>query len=196
MARLIILEGARTAGKSTAARKLRSTLKSSTLINMTGYPEDGEEGKRKIVNYYDAFMTYINMLDNSHTIILDRTFFSEMIFSKLYKNYDFTREYYNYLEEMVVFKHRVHIFKFKVDRSMIRKRLSRSKTDHFSTTDTVLDIMEQQVMYKRMFNDLQENGFFDQEFRTYAEIDTTFMESGDSVKNVMHYLDNYDSLHL
>nr|MDH3154359.1 hypothetical protein [Bacillus licheniformis] len=93
---LIILEGARGTGKSSVAYKLRRRLKHSTLINPTGFHEDGDKGLAKISNYYEGIFDLLykwkaRVSDN--TTILDRFFPTEMVFSSLYKEYDFHQKF-------------------------------------------------------------------------------------------------------
>jgi deoxyguanosine kinase len=149
MAKLIILEGARTTGKSTVAQILRQTLPSSTLINMTGYKDDGFYGKMKILEYYNAFVQYISMLSKEHTIILDRMFISEMVYSNLYKSYDFSYDFDILLNRLFNDGHIIKLFFFQVNEDSIEERLKRDKFDDFSKIgDSVEQIVRQQNEYK------------------------------------------------
>jgi len=190
VAKLIILEGARTAGKSTAARALRETLKSSTLINMTGFPEDGRYGLEKIVKYYDAFLTYINLLDNQYTFILDRTFFTEMVFSILYKHYDFNPYYDGFVNRLIIGNHEIHFFLFSVNDEDIKFRLIRNKTDYFSTKDTIEEIIHQKKKYDDLVYELSYRfNFFNNKERFFHPINTSYMREDEVVRYIKDKLE-------
>lgn len=91
---LYIIEGARGGGKSTLARMLREKTKDMTLINLTGDSRDSEETARNMFKYHYEILEMINSTGRDY--ILDRSFFTEMVMSQLYKTYDF-KKYYDVL---------------------------------------------------------------------------------------------------
>ncbi|MMZ52638.1 thymidylate kinase [compost metagenome] len=150
MAKIVILEGARGAGKTTLAQKLRSKIFGTTLINPTGFPEDGDKGKYKIVNYYQNLILYLDSLSNEYSIILDRSFISEMVYSKIYKEYDF-RPYYNAFCDQLFFsnKHDITLFYMMISPEQVGGRLSRDKAKLFnSVKDKEVEVMKQQGEYE------------------------------------------------
>lgn len=99
--KVICVEGARGEGKSSVAQALRHSIFGSTLINLTGFTDTGEEGFSKISNYYRAIvMDLLANLKGDYTIIFDRMFFSEMVYSRLYKDYDFTERYHELCKQL------------------------------------------------------------------------------------------------
>lgn len=116
---------------------------------MTGYPDDGEAGKEKINSYYWAFMQYIHNLqgDTDFTFILDRTFFSEAVYSKLYKSYDFSKLYQNFLTSLYHMEVDIRLFFFQAGIKTTMQRLNRDKRDFFSKYESREEILKQQDEY-------------------------------------------------
>jgi thymidylate kinase len=188
---LILCEGVRGAGKSETTGRLRQILPSSTLINFTGFKEDGSIGKDKVYGYYDAFLTLFETLskeDHSYTFICDRIFLSEIVFSKLYKNYTF--EGYNLLKRLLSNNIHIDIFHLMVNSKEIPNRLNREKKDHFaSIAESVVEIERQKSEYDNVFKWLNEfkklYGWTN--LRIY-DIDTSFITSSEVVDSIKSYL--------
>lgn len=172
MSRIIVFEGARGTGKSTIARNARQKISEITLVNPVGFHLDGEEGLKKIVHYYSA---WINMLSNLHshnsTFVFDRFFFTERVFSELYKSYDFNDYYENFLEDLSCVAEVDIIFFTVNDTEEIKTRLTRDKVPFGKVEESVLETLKQQDLYEDIMVDF---------FRYYANekirlhnIDTT-----------------------
>jgi deoxyguanosine kinase len=156
MIKLIVLEGARGGGKSSVAKILRDTLPSSTLINFTGFKEDGDAGMTKVYCYYRSWCSMLERLaDEQHeyVFICDRLFFSEMIYSKLYKSYDFSH-YFKSLLALIATNPNIetNVFFLRLDEDDVKERLNRDKKDHFAKYESVEQIMDQQETYKGVFD--------------------------------------------
>jgi thymidylate kinase len=159
MIKLIILEGARGGGKSSIAQRLRQTLTSSTLINMTGFKEDDVDGHEKIVDYYDAFIQYVRELAHSnyeYTFILDRTFISEQVYSGLYKSYSFEKDFERLLFNLLSLPVQISYFHLIYEPHEIPARMHRNKTDYFANFEAVQQIRDQMDGYDRVFDFIDE----------------------------------------
>lgn len=151
--RIHIFEGARTMGKSTLTHSLRQQIEGSTLINFTGFKQDGNEGLSKAYHYYSNWMDFFEKLNYDYTFICDRFFFSEMVYSSLYKSYDFV-ELYEYLLERLAALGDVHVYQLMTDSRTVAERLNRDKVGLFgSISDDVERIMAQQAEYVKLFGE-------------------------------------------
>jgi deoxyguanosine kinase len=176
---LIILEGARGTGKSTIAFKLRQKMKNSTLINFTGFNEDGKEGLEKISNYYKSWFALFrnfNWKVKDQVIICDRFYPSEMVFSSLYKEYDFTQEYVNFCRLLPTLADEIYIINFTInDENELKNRLLRDKIPFGKADESVIETLKQQHKYKELFKEMKdmEVGTSFENKINFAEIDTT-----------------------
>lgn len=170
MQKIVIIEGSRGTGKSTLAFQLRQSLKNSTLINFTGFNLDGEEGLRQISEYYYNWMTMFHAMkmgDINQTFICDRIFFTEMVFSPLYKTYDFSKTY-NELVNLLEMLNPTIIYLTCDDEKEILTRLERDKIPFYNVDESVKETMRQQQEYDKIFKEM-ENKF------NIVNIDTTYL---------------------
>lgn len=153
----VIIEGARGTGKSTVARILRDKVLNSTLINFTGFNEGGEEGLEKVIRYYDAWFEFFwRIQDMDVTFIHDRYYFSEMVYSKLYKDYDFTRAFQTFNSHLENTFDDFHIILLVTDdREKLMSRLSRDKEKLFGrVTEDANNSFTQQDLYFHYMREL------------------------------------------
>lgn len=158
---IIIFEGTRGVGKSTVARAIRHSIEGSTLMNLTGFKDDGDIGLARIGNYYDTIFQMLDtfqyanastQLQGDMTLIFDRTFFSEMVYSKLYKKYDFSQAYEYYLRKIFDVSTRMFIFHMTADDASLVSRLERDKTKLFGEVEeSVKESRKQADEYDRLF---------------------------------------------
>ena len=154
MAKLTILEGARCGGKTGLAVYLRQMVFGTTLINFTGFSEDGEEGRRKSHYYYWAFIEMFKELPADVHIVCDRIFLSEVVYSRLYKDYKFSFEsmLFNLAQH-----NDIDIFFLTVDEEHIGQRLNREKAALFDKVDDgVSEIIKQQNEYAKVFDEVRD----------------------------------------
>lgn len=156
MSRIIIFEGARGTGKSTLARIIREKISEVTLVNPTGYHLDGEEGLSKISEYYDTWIDLLWSLKNhDSTFVFDRFFFSEMVFSKLYKSYDFTEKYEHFLFDLCTLPCEIDLIFFTIDdEAELKDRLLRDKVPFGKAEESVTETLKQQSVYENIMSEI------------------------------------------
>lgn len=156
--RIVILEGSRGVGKSTLARAIREKISEITLVNPTGFHLDGEEGLAKIVKYYREWINMISSL-HSHdsTFVFDRFFFTEKVFSELYKSYDFNNYYDAFLEDLCDVAEVDVIFFTIDDVEELKTRLIRDKVPFGKAEESVLETLRQQDLYEDIMVDFYRN---------------------------------------
>ena len=70
--KMIIVEGAQGAGKTTITDFLRYAIKYTNLYRLTGTSDSGKAGKEKATIMYRNLMTYIKSLENLSVNLLYR----------------------------------------------------------------------------------------------------------------------------
>jgi thymidylate kinase len=147
--KIVILEGARGTGKSTIARAIREKISEITLVNPTGFHDNGEEGLAKISKYYDTWIDLLwSLKKHDSTFVFDRFFFSEMVFSKLYKNYDFSEKYEHFLFDLCTLPCEIDLIFFHIeDENELKERLLRDKVPFGKAEESVTETLKQQDTY-------------------------------------------------
>lgn len=153
--RIQIFEGARGTGKSTLASKFRQKNSDTTLINFTGFSEDGEKGLAKVTDYYKAWMQSLFALSgHESSMVFDRFYFSEMVFSKLYKDYDFFEEFRKnseLLRDLAEMGVKIDIFYLTInDEEELKQRLMRDKIPFGKVEESVSETLKQQEFYNQV----------------------------------------------
>ncbi len=99
--KLIVVEGAQGAGKTTITDYLRYSLSYTNLYRLCGTSDSSAEGKKKSEDMYINLLEYIKKMENkSINLVFDRTFFTEENYCRLgKKDYTFTDVYEKLLEE-------------------------------------------------------------------------------------------------
>ncbi|KAA6472161.1 adenylate kinase family protein [Bacillus swezeyi] len=190
---LIILEGARGTGKSSVAYKLRQRLKHSTLINPTGFHEDEEEGFNKISNYYDGMFDLLHKWKakmNGYTTILDRFFPTEMVFSSMYKGYDFHQKFKSLCKLLPTLDDNIYIFFFTAsDKGILKERLKRDKIPFGKVEESVEESLKQQDTYHKYIDELKIHIDCNSERSVkLIEIDTTHMKQEEVNEFVIRHI--------
>lgn len=100
--KLIIVEGAQGAGKTTVTDYIRHSLKYTNLYRLSGTSDKTIAGKEKAIKIYDALNVYIKSLENtSVNLLFDRTFFTEENYTRLgFKEYSFSDVYYDLVKKL------------------------------------------------------------------------------------------------
>ncbi|MCY8549402.1 hypothetical protein MOD25_05730 [Bacillus haynesii] len=184
---IFILEGCRGTGKTSVAIKLRQRTPETTLINFTGFHDDGESGLNKVKHYYDSWMNALFSLSSHQSkFVFDRFYFSEMVYSHLYKEYSFKHNYENLnnlLEDLSEMGVKIHIILLTInDETELLSRLIRDKVPFSKVDDSVQESLKQQEIYKKLFDQFYFK--YGSENLLLHEIDTSGKES-DEVFNLI-----------
>lgn len=192
MLEITIIEGCRGTGKSTIASRLRQTTSETTLINFTGFHADGEEGLSKVLVYYKSFLQMFNRLSaHDSKFIFDRFFFSEMIYSQLYKDYDFTDCYFDLLDNLELLTQigvKINIFYLTInDEEELRNRLMRDKVPFGKAEESVRESLRQQTLYSILFDSLYENRAIKNSNLNIYEIDTSGLTTDEIYNEILQF---------
>lgn len=161
--KLIIIEGAQGAGKTTLTDYIRNRLPYTNLYRLSGHSDSSKQGYFKSKKVFDALLEYVKALENSDVnLLFDRTFFSEEVYTRLgYKEYLFTPEYKRYVELLNSLDYEIYfIVLYLEDTENFKKRLSRegkAKIDYakFDVTNSV----NQQNMYLKLADEILESEY-------------------------------------
>ena len=98
--KIIIVEGAQGAGKTTITDYLRNTVKHTNLYRLSGVSDSTITGLEKSKKTYYDLLEYMKKLENLDiNLLFDRTFFTEENYCRLgKKDYSFTEVYNDLLE--------------------------------------------------------------------------------------------------
>jgi hypothetical protein len=154
--KVIILEGHRMTGKSTIARFLRNKVNYSTLCNLTGFPDKGIDGLAKIVKYYMNWINFLSNIDDDITIIFDRHMFSEMVYSRLYKDYSFA-PFFDVLLKQLSEVADVDLIFFELnDEEELKRRSGRDKVEWNNVKEDLYELGRQRDGYSRLREELKD----------------------------------------
>lgn len=191
MLKIKILEGPRGVGKSTVARLLRNSIEGSTLINLTGFKEDGQAGFDKIKEYYIALNAYLRTLhesDATYTILFDRFWFSEVVYGPQFKSYheDFREVYEALNHDLLSVVDDIEIYFLTISsREQLRQRLVRDKVGLFGyVKESVDNSLIQQDIYEKVFDNFVDEYGDKYNFNLY-KIDTTDLTPEDIKNNII-----------
>lgn len=126
--KIIIVEGAQGAGKTTVTDFLRYAVKYTNLYRLTGTSDSSKEGKKKATIMYENLLKYMKTLENLNiNLLFDRTFFTEEIYCRLgFKDYSFTDVYEKLVEELSKMDFEIfYLTLYLKDESQFGKRLAR-----------------------------------------------------------------------
>lgn len=152
--KLIVVEGAQGAGKTTITDFIRHSLKHTNLYRLSGTSDSSPTGLEKSKEMYFDLLEYIKKLENkSINLLFDRTFFTEENYCRLgKKQYSFTEVYNKLLEEFSKLDFEIYyITLYLEDITLYEKRLARdgkANVDYakFSAENSI----EQQNTYLEM----------------------------------------------
>lgn len=107
--------------------------------------------------------------------IFDRFFFSEMVYSQLYKQYDFDTHYKMFCKELFEVFDEVEIYYLHhSDEAELNKRINRDKVDLFDAIpENVQEIMKQQAKYDEVLF------AFEQEHAGQPKLSTFHIDTSD-----------------
>lgn len=93
--KLIIVNGAQGAGKTTVTDYLRFKMSYTNLYRLCGTSDSSPSGKEKATTMYKNLLDYMERLQNmSINLLFDQIYFTEEVYDRLgFKEYSFTDEY-------------------------------------------------------------------------------------------------------
>jgi len=159
--KLIIVEGAQGAGKTTITDYIRHSLKYTNLYRLCGISDSTIEGKKKTTDMYVDLLEYMEKMQNKNiNLLFDRTFFSEENYCRLgKKDYSFTDVYEKLLERFSKLDFEIfYITLYLEDESLFEKRLDRegkAVPDYakFATENSI----KQQREYLKMADEIEQS---------------------------------------
>ena len=157
--KLIVIEGAQGAGKTTITDFLRHSLSYTNLYRLCGTSDITKEGKRKAEEMYIHLMEYIKGLENkSINLVFDRTFFTEENYCRLgKKEYTFTDVYEKLLEDFSKLDFEIYyITLYLEDENLYNERLIRPEKASFKNSKfTAENSINQQRVYLEMAEEIK-----------------------------------------
>ena len=158
--KLIVVEGAQGAGKTTVTDFLRHSLSYTNLYRLSGTSDSSIEGKKKSEEMYYDLLEYIKRLENkSINLVFDRTFFTEENYCRLgKKEYEFTDVYEKLLKQFSNLDFEIYyITLYLKDTNQYAKRLDRKEKAviKYATFEAENSIKQQEV-YLEMAKEIKE----------------------------------------
>lgn len=158
--KLIVIEGAQGAGKTTITDYIRYSLSCTNLYRLSGTRDSSPTGLEKSISMYEILLDYIKKLENtSVNLLFDRTFFTEEVYCRLgKKQYSFTEEYNKLLERFSKLDFDIYyVTLYLDDESKYAERLERSgKAVYESSKFGVENSITQQKEYLKMSKEIEE----------------------------------------
>lgn len=157
--KLIVIEGAQGAGKTTITDYIRYSLSCTNLYRLSGTRDSSPTGLEKSISMYEILLDYIKKLENtSVNLLFDRTFFTEEVYCRLgKKQYSFTEEYNKLLERFSKLDFDIYyVTLYLDDESKYAERLERSgKAVYESSKFGVENSITQQKEYLKMSKEIE-----------------------------------------
>lgn len=157
--KLIVVEGAQGAGKTTFTDYLRYSLSYTNLYRLCGTSDSSITGLEKAKKMYDNLLEYMKKLENtSVNLVFDRTFFTEEIYCRLGKKaYSFTDVYNKLLDEFSKLDFEIYYLTLYVeDEKVFEERLKRDGKAVFESSKfEVENSIKQQREYLKMAEDIK-----------------------------------------
>ncbi len=157
--KLIVVEGAQGAGKTTVTDYLRNTLKHTNLYRLSGISDSTITGLEKNKTMYYNLLHYMKNMENLDiNLLFDRTFFTEENYCRLgKKDYTFTDVYNDLLEKFSTLDFDIYyITVYLDDESLYEQRLQREgKVEPAYAKFSSQNSIAQQQEYLKMSNEIK-----------------------------------------
>lgn len=177
--KLIVVEGAQGAGKTTITDYIRHSLRYTNLYRLSGTSDSTTEGKKKAEDMYVDLLDYVEKMENkSINLLFDRTFFTEENYCRLgKKEYSFTDVYENLLNRFSKLDFDIYyITLYLEDEKQFEKRLKREgKAIPQYAKFTAENSIKQQKAYLEMANEIKEK---------YSNIHTILLKNDRDIEEV------------
>ena len=158
--KLIVVEGAQGAGKTTVTDFIRHSLSYTNLYRLCGTSDTTKEGKKKAEDMYIDLLEYIKKMENkSINLLFDRTFFTEENYCRLgKKDYTFSDVYEKLLEDFSKLDFEIYyITLYLKDVEKYHTRLDRKDKAAFKNSKYEAEnSINQQIVYLEMAKEIQE----------------------------------------
>ncbi len=158
--KLIVVEGAQGAGKTTITDYLRHTLSYTNLYRLSGTADSTKTGLKKAKEMYETLLEYIKKLENlSINLVFDRTFFTEENYCRLgKKEYVFTDVYNELLEKFSKLDFDIYYITLYLEKDeMYKERLARDGKATFEASKFgVENSINQQKVYLEMAEEIKQ----------------------------------------
>lgn len=126
--KIIVVEGAQGAGKTTITDFLRYTVRHTNLYRLSGVSDSSVAGLEKSKKMYYDLLDYMKKMENLDiNLLFDRTFFTEENYCRLgKKDYSFTEVYNDLLEKFSELDFDIYyITLYLEDEGLFEERLKR-----------------------------------------------------------------------
>lgn len=157
--KLIVVEGAQGAGKTTITDFLRFTLSYTNLYRLCGTSDVTPTGKKKAENMYINLLEYMKKLENcSINLVFDRTFFTEENYCRLgKKEYSFTNVYEKLLDDFSKLDFEIYyVTLYLEDENLYYERLNREGKATFKNSSFAAEnSIAQQRLYLEMAEEIK-----------------------------------------
>ncbi len=187
--KLIIVEGAQGAGKTTVTDFIRHGLKYTNLYRLYGTSDSSPAGKQKAEDMYYDLIDYIKKLENkSINLLFDRTFFTEEIYCRLnFKEYKFTDVYEKLLEKFSKLDFDIYyITLYLEDTNLFTTRLQRDKKAVVDYAKfNIQSSINQQEQYLKMADEILSKYSNIKVFK--VSNDTNEEELKNKIKNILDF---------
>jgi len=158
--KLIVVEGAQGAGKTTFTDFIRYSLSYTNLYRLSGTSDSTKTGLQKAKKMYETLLDYLKNLENTNiNLVFDRTFFTEEIYCRLgKKEYSFTQVFEELLGRFSKLDFEIYYITLYVeDENIFYERLNREgkaifETSRFSLENSIM----QQKEYLKLAGEIKE----------------------------------------
>ena len=158
--KLIVVEGAQGAGKTTITDYLRYSLSYTNLYRLSGTADSSKTGLEKSKTMYESLLDYVKTLENLNiNLVFDRTFFTEENYCRLgKKEYSFTEVYNELLEKFSKLDFDIYyITLYLENEELYKERLERSGKAVFETSKFgVENSINQQRVYLEIAEEIKQ----------------------------------------
>lgn len=158
--KIIIVEGAQGAGKTTITDYIRHAIPYTNLYRLSGTADSTPTGRAKSEKMYIDLVDYIEKLQNmSINLLFDRTFFTEEIYCRLgVKEYTFSDIYEKLLNRLANMDFEIYyITLYLSDENEFEKRLNRAgKAKNAYAKFNKQSSINQQNAYLKMADEIAE----------------------------------------
>ena len=158
--KLIVVEGAQGAGKTTITDFLRYSIPYTNLYRLNGTADSTATGLPKATKMYENLINYIQTLENqSINLVFDRTFFTEENYCRQgFKEYSFTEVYNKLLEKFSKLDFEIYyITLYLENEDLFVERIKRDKKCAPSYAQFKADSsINQQKIYLEMAKEISE----------------------------------------